>query len=329
MKRVLPILLLALAASVSSACKSTPAPVGLADVIPVTPVVDVTGPKVLVVVAHPDDEIAFAGVMYKTATLLGGACDVMLITNGEGGFKYSTLAEPIYGVELSEEPVGRAHLPAIRTREFLEGCSYMGVRQVYLLAEQDHRYTQDPYEVLAPDAGVWDLGGIQSTIRAAIEREGYDFVLGLSPTTTTHAHHQAATILALRAVESLPAAQRPAVLCVSGGKADETPEPFAGRDEFPSTRPLPGAPSLSFDRLQPFGFKGRLHYGIIANWAIAAHKSQGTMQLGMNRTEVEHYTLFEIGPPDATERCEEWFDALRGEQYPAKTYGESAGTNTR
>jgi hypothetical protein len=49
----------------------------------------------------------------------------------------------------------------------------------------------------------------------------------------------------------------------------------------------------------------------------------------MNRTEVEHYTLFDIGPPDAVERCEAWFEALRAEQYPSKTYGESAGTNTR
>jgi hypothetical protein len=49
------------------------------------------GPRVLCVVAHPDDEIAFAGALYKTATLLDSVCDLVTITNGEGGFKYATL----------------------------------------------------------------------------------------------------------------------------------------------------------------------------------------------------------------------------------------------
>ena len=64
------------------------------------------GPRILCVVAHPDDEIAFAATLYQTALALEGACDVAVITNGEGGFKYSTLSEPIYGLELTEEAVG-------------------------------------------------------------------------------------------------------------------------------------------------------------------------------------------------------------------------------
>ena len=61
-----------------------------------------------VVAPHPDDEIAFAGALYKTSTLLDGRCDVAGITNGEGGFKYSTLAERIYGLELTDEVRTRA-----------------------------------------------------------------------------------------------------------------------------------------------------------------------------------------------------------------------------
>src|SRR5690606_36601702 len=61
------------------------------------------GPRVLAVLAHLDDEIAFGGTLYRTATHLDGACDVLTITNAEGGYKYSTLAEPLYGLDLTDE----------------------------------------------------------------------------------------------------------------------------------------------------------------------------------------------------------------------------------
>ena len=37
---------------------------------------DGTGPRILAVVAHPDDEISFAGTLYKTSHFLAGRCDV-------------------------------------------------------------------------------------------------------------------------------------------------------------------------------------------------------------------------------------------------------------
>ena len=74
---------------------------------------DPDAPRVLAVVAHPDDDVAFAGLMYKNATHLGGLTDVCVLTNGEGGFKYATLAESIYGLQLTDEDVGRRELAAI------------------------------------------------------------------------------------------------------------------------------------------------------------------------------------------------------------------------
>ena len=56
-----------------------------------------TGPRILCITAHPDDEIAFAGTLFKIATHLEGSCDLAVITNGEGGYKYSTIGESIYG----------------------------------------------------------------------------------------------------------------------------------------------------------------------------------------------------------------------------------------
>ena len=48
-------------------------------------------PKILIVTAHPDDDASFAGTNYKIVHDLKGIVDLALITNGEGGYKYSTL----------------------------------------------------------------------------------------------------------------------------------------------------------------------------------------------------------------------------------------------
>src|SRR6266513_5463315 len=65
-------------------------------------------PRVLIVVAHPDDESCFAATVYEIAHNLGGTVDQLVITNGEGGYRYSLLAESYYGVKLTDEAVGRA-----------------------------------------------------------------------------------------------------------------------------------------------------------------------------------------------------------------------------
>jgi LmbE family N-acetylglucosaminyl deacetylase len=289
---------------------------------------DVRGPLVLAVVAHPDDEVAFAGVMYKNTTHLGGASDLFVITNGEGGFKYATLAEDVYGRALTDEAVGRAELPDIRADELVEGCRYIGVRDVYLLRETDHRYTQDPAEVLGPGAGVWDLARVRRLLRARLAAEPYDFVLVLPPSPTTHGHHQAATALALEAVAELESGARPIVLCPTGRKADAPPDaPPPALAGFSSTRVRTDVGPFVFDRARPFGHQGRLDYRIVANWAIAAHKSQGTMQLLMNGTDVASYWIFALHDDLEAALAERWFERLAEPQFAAREYGPSAGTN--
>ena len=73
-------------------------------------------PKLLIVVAHPDDEYAFAATTYRLTGELGWAADLVVITNGEAGYRYSALAESVYGVALTQEREGRSRLPAIRRR---------------------------------------------------------------------------------------------------------------------------------------------------------------------------------------------------------------------
>lgn len=296
--------------------------------VPVTPVVGAARPRVLCVVAHPDDEIAFAGTLYKTATALGGACDLFTITNGEGGFKYATLAESIYGKDLTDETVGRRELPEIRKRELAAGCRWLGVRDVWFLREKDHRYTQDLDEVLGPDGVAWNVERVRTQLRIALGR-GYDFVLVHLPVADTHAHHKAATILALETVAEIAPEARPVVLgarVVSDG--DAAPAPPTALAEWPCSAPATGAAPFVFDRRAKFGHQGKLDYRVVVNWAVAEHKSQGTMQLAMNRGDREEYFLF-----DATrtagdaERAAAWFADLAKPQFAVREYGESAGTN--
>ncbi|MDP6741325.1 MAG: PIG-L family deacetylase [Planctomycetota bacterium] len=286
-----------------------------------------TGPRVLGVYAHPDDETSAAAILYKTRAHLEGVCDLLLITNGEGGFKYSTLAEDLYGAELTDEPVGRALLPAIRRDEFLDGCALMQIRAAYFLEETDHRYSTDPEEVLAADAGVWNLDRIEDALVERMTLGRYDFILTLAPTPQTHGHHQAATILALRAAARLPADQRPAVLCARQETADGAPDPPAILAGYPETALAAGVPPLIFDRTQPFGHRGRLDYRVLVNWVIAAHKSQGTMQLAMSRGLRTHLFLFALSPAGSAEAAQAWLEGLAQPQFTPRVYGSSAGTN--
>lgn len=57
--------------------------------------------KTLLVVAHPDDEYYCAATIYRMAVQLSGRVDELIITDGEGEFRFSTLAEPYYKVPLS------------------------------------------------------------------------------------------------------------------------------------------------------------------------------------------------------------------------------------
>jgi len=317
-----------LALLLAAACAGPPLPVDVARVT--EGLRDPDAPRVLAVVAHPDDEIAFAGVIYKTATHLGGCADVAVVTNGEGGFKYATLAESIYGLALTDEVVGRRELPAIRRREMLDGARVMNVRDVIFLDQRDHRYTTDEHEILGQGASVWDVEGVRATLAALIHERGYDFLLTFLPYEDTHGHHKAAVVLALQAVASLPEPARPITLGVRFRRRGERPPPPRGLSDWPVTRPRTDVGPFVFDRTQSFGHDDRLDYRIVVNWAIAAHRSQGTMQLGMGRaSELEAYWLYALEDDDAIAPTRTWFERLAEPQFEDRTYGPSAGAPRR
>lgn len=272
-----------------------------------------TGPRVLAVVAHPDDEIAFAGVLYKNATLLEGVSDVLTITDGAGGYKYSTLAERFYGERLTDPEVGARALPAIRQRELTQGCRILAVSRLHWLGQPDTGYTTDPADVLSRTDAGWDVEAIRRVLAELLPQ--YDFVLTHTPTADTHGHHQAATRLALQVARELDPDARPTVLGVRfPGEDGSIPDPFDGATDDPSTRQM--GPRLVLDRAQKFGYDGRLDYSIIVNLAIAAHASQGTMQLLVGPAREESYYPY-IGAKDAEiDRAAQWFEALAAQQFP-------------
>jgi N-acetylglucosamine malate deacetylase 2 len=246
---------------------------------------------VLIVVAHPDDDTDFNGAVYKLTHVLGGKADLCVITNGEGGYRYATLAEPIYGLKLTEESVGRKALPAIRKKEARAGGAIAGYSNFFFLDQLDKAYTENVHEVLETQ---WDTAFVRRRLSEILEKGRYDFVFIAEPTKTTHGAHQAASIMALAAVVAMPANRRPVILAANTYKKGDPPPEYLGRDDFPIARARPIDPPLEFDLLQPFGYQDRLDYRIVVNWVITEHKSQGIMQKYLNALDTERFFFFAI-----------------------------------
>ena len=275
-------------------------------------------PKVLIITAHPDDETGFAATVYKVTHELKGKVDLALVTNGEAGFKYSTLAEDIYGAELTDEAVGRELLPTIRKKEIMAGGKIIGIHNYYFFDQKDTHYTLDCDTVLNQ---VWNVSWVREKLRELILREQYDYIFCLLPTPQTHGHHKAATILALQTVSALSPEQRPIVFgCSVTEKTDTTETNFTGLDGYPLTAIKGGKPSFMFDRTQKFGYKDNLNYKVIVNWLIAEHKSQGTMQLAMNRGDSENFWFFDINSPTSIPKIEQFFESLKKNNFKKKEY---------
>jgi LmbE family N-acetylglucosaminyl deacetylase len=261
-------------------------------------------PSVLVVTAHPDDEALFAGLVYRLAVELGARVELALVTDGAGGYRFSTLAEPLYGKKLTDPAVARQYLAGIRKRELMEGGHIVGIRDYHFLDQPDSGYTQDPDSILTD---VWDGAFVLDRLASIMESGHFDYVLTHLPSASTHGHHKSASILAIRAAASVRE-HRPVVLgswIASSGDENETM--FAGLPGYDITRTTTQNHLWSFDRTQGIGLDGRLNYQIVVNWLIAEHKSQGTMQLIMNRGDYEQFWLYAENPDDAAVRADALF----------------------
>ncbi len=263
--------------------------------------------NVLIITAHPDDESGMAGTIYKITHELNGNADLAVITNGEAGYKYSLLAEPFYHLQLTNEEIGRKHLPTIRKKELMAAGNIIGIRNYYFFDQQDNHYTLDADTVLT---SIWDVPTVKARLKKIIQDGSYDFIFCLLPTKETHGHHKAATIIALETLNEIKSA-RPIILAVSGSeKTDSTETSFNELENYPLTKISSAHSSFRTDRTKSFGFKNQLNYKIIVNWEIAEHKSQGSMQTYMNKGDFENFWYFDMNGIEGRQKCEAFFRRL-------------------
>lgn len=279
---------------------------------------DTAGPKVLIVIAHPDDETGFAATVYKITKELHGVADLFLVTNGEGGYKYSTLAEAYYGKELTNEKVGREFLPQIRKQELQNAGRIIGIRNFTFMDQKDAHYGLDEREPLDTS---WHVQQVLARLNDVLTVGQYDYVFCLLPVPQTHGGHKAATLMALRAVRDLKSSKKPVVLGGGiGRKADTVIQRFSQLKNYSETRTLTDTAMFSFDRTVKFGVKSSLDYRIIVNWEIAEHKSQGTMQLAMNMGDYEQFWYFALNGTAGLAKTRALFERLKVVPYKTRVY---------
>lgn len=263
-------------------------------------------PKILLVTAHPDDDAIYAATVFKTTHLLNGQVDLAVVTNGEGGYTYSTIGNYIYGKQLDKEEVGRKYLPGIRKKEVMAGGDIVGIRNYYFFDQVDDEYSLDVSRPLQS----WNVELVKNKFKQIIRREGYDFMFTMMPVEDTHAHHKASALLALQSVSELDASERPIVLSTTILRNESDTTTYTQLDGYPLTRINREVESFNFDRTQTFGHNNRLNYNIIANWVIAEHKSQGTMQLFMNGVKQEQYWFYALNPAEGESKVRNFFKAV-------------------
>jgi len=261
--------------------------------------------RVLLVVAHPDDEYELAGTVYRISKELSGTVDQIIITDGEAGYRYSSLATSYYGVDLTNEAVGRARLPGIRKEEARRAGRILGIQHQWFLNEKDDRFTLDADESLH---GSWHEQRILRALHRRLSSGHYDFVFVLLPSEQTHGEHKAASILALEAVELLPGDQRPIVLGAQAGGGD--PAPYNSLSGYPLTATDSVHPQFQFDRNTRFGYQKSLSYQIVVDWVIAEHKSQGLFQTRYQQDRFENFWLFTLNRDSATGKADSLFTAV-------------------
>lgn len=258
-------------------------------------------PQALLVMAHPDDEYALAATTYRITREIGGVADHVVVTNGEGGYRYASLAETVYGIAIALERDGHSNLPAIRKRETIDAGRILGIRNHHFLDQTDPGFAGRSADASCSD---WDEPRIRTALADLLKREPYDFVFTLLPREDVHGHHRAVALFTLEAVADLDEERRPVVLGVEAGRTEEDADPFPGLPDHPLTRTASLAPAFSFDRNKGFGHNIALSYQIIANWVIAEHKSQGLFQTDSGKHDAERFWAFAI-TPRATERAGE------------------------
>jgi LmbE family N-acetylglucosaminyl deacetylase len=263
--------------------------------------------RALLVNAHPDDESESAGSIYRITHELGGTVDQVVVTNGEAGHRYATLGEAFYRLPLTSASARRELLGPIRREELMRASRILGIRHSYFFNQTDTGVT-----LSATDAfEAWDIERVRHELRALLEFGHYNLLLVLLPAADTHGHHKTVAVLTLEAIAGLEAEHQPAVLGVR--TAPSNTGELVGFSElmgYPLTKTTTQEPLWSFDRRAPLACHPSLNYGIVANWVVAEHKSQGLLQLENGRRTHEHFWLFDAGGKPGAGRSLDFVQAM-------------------
>ncbi|CAF4521105.1 unnamed protein product [Rotaria sp. Silwood1] len=257
---------------------------------------------VLVVIAHPDDETLFAGFIYALVHKINAIVDLVCITNGEGGFKYSAPSEHLYdNLQLSKESIGRQHLPRIRKQELLASGKILGIRKFFFFDQLDLKYDRNVDIVFAEQ---WNkeiiIQLLEQIIKTGNNTQGYDIMLIMLPSTESHGHHTASGLLALETIERLQQNKStnikiPTIIGGSEFLLNQLPIYSSNRlAEISSILPN----EFRFNRRWTLNNTTNIpDYQTIVIWACSEHKSQGgliTETLTTYVREYEQYFYFSI-----------------------------------
>ena len=158
--------------------------------------------KVLVVLAHPDDETFGCGGTIAKLVRDGATVTYACGTRGEMG---RHMGNPPFAT--------RETLRDLRERELREACRILGIRELKLLNVWDKTTEFRDREALADQVG------------AIIAEIGPDLVITHHPIWGGHPDHCGIGAATIRALERVPEAQRPEVWC-NGRLADRAGVPL-------------------------------------------------------------------------------------------------------
>ncbi|MHA8099361.1 PIG-L family deacetylase [Aquirufa aurantiipilula] len=274
------------------------------------------GPKVLVVTAHPDDETGFSVSLFKITHELKGIVDMAVMTDGGGGFADSQLGAMYYGLNLTDSLVARTHLPLIRKQEILDAAKIMGLRNIYFMEQPDDWYTLDPKPYISGKN--WDIPFVEKRLDLILAERQYDFVITMLPYAGQHGHHKTAVLLALRAVKRFKGPHKPIIIAGSPLSANSKPVDFNMLEGFPETKIKENAPTFTLNRAFRFKENDKVSYKIVADWVIAAYKSQGAIQEnGIHKTDFEVYRYFDINDTQGISQVRDLFQQLANSGFAA------------